>query len=136
MNVDIGSAKVELDILLSNQLCIENVLQYQIYCLDIHQIDPLSPPLRSLLKNEPIGDGEEGEDLVGHREERACCALHGDGSRMTIGEEDVGVRGGDKRRRPQGAVGFGDTLVERGIRGSARARETSRLGPTSSGGRH
>lgn len=87
-------------------------------------------------KNEPIGDGEEGEDLVGHREERACCALHGDGSRTTIGEEDVGVRGGDKRRRPQGAVGFGDTLVERGIRGSARARETSRLGPTSSGGRH
>lgn len=81
-----------------------------------------------------MGDGEEGQDLVGHREERACWALRGDGSRTTTGEEDVGVGGGDQRRRPQGAVGFGDTLVGRGIRGSAQARETSRLGSTSGGG--
>ena len=96
LDVDIEGADIEF-VPIPNQPCIGNDSQYQIYCLDVHRIDP-SSPLHRTTRQRTWGRREEGEGGagVGNLDPRGPV-----GSRE---EGEGGVGGGhlDRRARSGG----------------------------------
>lgn len=105
MNVDIEGVGIEL-VPIRNQPCIENEL-HQIYCLDVHRIDPSPPPLLHTTPTLPARPEEEGEGGIpgGDLDWRAPTGPK---------EGEGGVGGGDlDRRTPAGPGEEGEGGVQR-----------------------